>query len=301
MKKSQKRKASQRAVVEVGAYSVLPSMEEALLGAIREPVIEHGTDGKIEWCNIAAERTLGYSSSELCGKPLTAVLPADSGLVHANTKAGQRALLDVRIAEYSDRGNRRMLAVCEDVTEPTELREQLTQARKEESIGRLASGIAHDFNNLLTAITGHAELAARLLPESSKERVHVQKVIEAAERAASLVSQLQMFVRRRVAEPKLVDINEVIRRMLGLMERLMREDIRFEFHASAEPLFVVLDVVQFEQVIMNLVLNARDAVLKDGVVEVRTERRDSRAVLTVSDDGIGMDEQTQTQIFEPFF
>ncbi len=206
--------------------------------------------------------------------------------------------------------------VARDLSEQRALEEQLRQSQKLEAVGRLAGGVAHDFNNILSAIIGYANLAqARILPDDPARR-SIDEVIAAAERAAKLTRDLLAFGRRQDVAAGPLDLNEVVRGMRGLLERLAGEEVRLEIGTDGSALPVIADAGQLEQVLMNLAVNARDALSAGGVITVRTGRMvmdeafvrsrgfgapGGYAVVAVADDGAGMDEATRQRIFEPFF
>ncbi|MDD9967567.1 MAG: PAS domain-containing protein [Myxococcales bacterium] len=185
------------------------------------------------------------------------------------------------------------------------LRQELLQARKLESIGRLAGGIAHDFNNLLMVIAGSAELLRESLPNSSE----LEGILEASERARSLTAQMLAFGRKQRLEPRPVDLNEVVVGASRMIERLIAGQVELATALEAERAVVVADRTQLEQVLINLVVNARDAMPLGGKVTVATRNVDDPwtgmsgpfVELSVADQGEGMDEATQGRIFEPFF
>ncbi|MFZ5453436.1 MAG: PAS domain S-box protein [Thermodesulfobacteriota bacterium] len=194
--------------------------------------------------------------------------------------------------------------------------EQLLQAQKMEAVGRLAGGVAHDFNNLLTGIIGYSELLLRRLEEQDPLRTSVEEIYKAGERASSLIRQLLAFSRKQILQPKRLNLNSVIRDMENLLQRLIGEDIYLVTDLEAGLGMVEADPSQIEQVIINLVVNARDAMPLGGKLTIETanvDLDDSYAhrdvnfqggpyvMLAVSDNGVGMDEETQAHIFEPFF
>ena len=203
-----------------------------------------------------------------------------------------------------------IVGVYQDITERKRLEEQLRQAQKMEAVGRLAGGIAHDFNNLLTIIRGNADLLRSRPVGEPRSTELIDDLRLAADRAAALVRQLLMFSRRQPARPEIVDLNAVVSRLRGLLNRLLGERIVVETHLAPEPVTTRADNSHLEQVVMNLAVNARDAMPDGGVLTLRTEVRDppmteSRggrvAALLVGDTGVGMTEQVKRQIFEPFF
>jgi two-component system, cell cycle sensor histidine kinase and response regulator CckA len=216
-----------------------------------------------------------------------------------------------------DRGNiLRWFGICTDIEDFKRAQEQLHQARKMEAVGRLAGGVAHDFNNLLMVIIGYGKIlsdAAELEGAPSKE---AQQILYAAERAAELTRQLLTFSRRQTVQPRLVDLNSIVRETETLVQRLIGEDIVVRAFLDSEILPVRIDPGQMEQVIVNLAVNARDAMPTGGhlILETSNVELDRPYVrghstvepgryvmLVVSDTGQGMDQETQTHIFEPFF
>jgi PAS domain S-box-containing protein len=216
-----------------------------------------------------------------------------------------------------------MLGVATDITQRKraeealrESEEMFRQAQKMDSIGTLAGGIAHDFNNLMTAVTGYSELVLRKMPGADPLRSKVEEIRKAGERAALLTRQLLAFSRKQMLKPVVLDLNTVITGMGKMLPRLIGEDIdlRFDLHVSLGQ--VEADPGQMGQVLMNLVVNARDAMPAGGCLTVKTENIEftgraakrhmvldsgSYVVLSVTDNGVGMDADTQSHIFEPFF
>jgi len=203
-----------------------------------------------------------------------------------------------------------------DITERKQLEEQLRQSQKMEAVGKLAGGVAHDFNNLLTIITGYSQLLFDRVGPDSPLRGNLMEIKKAGDRASSLTQQLLAFSRRQVLKPKVLDLNAVVAGLEGMLQRLVGEDIHLVTALDPELGPVKADPGQIEQVIMNLVVNARDAMPKGGRLTIETanvERTTSDiqgqslkgparcARLAVSDTGCGMDAQTQARIFEPFF
>jgi two-component system cell cycle sensor histidine kinase/response regulator CckA len=204
-----------------------------------------------------------------------------------------------------------------DVTEERYLAAELQQAQKMEAIGRLAGGVAHDFNNILTAIQGNVAIMAEQVGEDSPCAPELEEIRRGADRAGRLTDQLLSFSRRQVVQPEVLDLNEVVEEMRDMLERLIGEGIELVTELDRDPGPIRADRGQVEQVLMNLLVNARDAVGGSGRVEVTTVNdvvtsADARAaefqlepgsyvVLGVADDGHGMDEETRARIFEPFF
>jgi PAS domain S-box-containing protein len=209
-----------------------------------------------------------------------------------------------------------MIGTAHDVTGRRELEQQFQQSQKMEAMGRLAGSVAHDFNNILTAIRGYAEFLTDSIPVGDERRADVEQITAAADRAAALTRQLLAFSRRQVVAPQHLDPNAVIRGLRGMMQPLLRSDIETRFALSDTKLAVRIDPGQLEQVVMNLVVNARDAMPAGGVLTIETsiasfdERfRDQRTdlppgryvQLAVTDTGAGISPEIRERLFEPFF
>jgi len=209
-----------------------------------------------------------------------------------------------------------VLAITRDVTEIRQLEAQVRQAQKMEAVGQLAGGVAHDFNNLLGVIRGYADLALELVAPDDQLNRHLLQIARASQRAALLTQQLLAFSRKQVAFTKILDLNDVVRNATGMFLRLVGEDVSVEFQPTNPLGSVKADPAQIEQVLMNLVLNARDAMPTGGRIVIETAEAEldehyasehpgahagQHIVLTVSDTGCGMDESIKSQIFEPFF
>jgi PAS domain S-box-containing protein len=282
------------------------------------------------------ERVAGYRPAELLGKSLLAfIYPEDEPAVRA---ALERVTLQVGTAappEYRFRrkdgswvwlesvGNNLLndvavggiVVTSRDVTGRRALEEQVRQSQKMEAVGRLAGGIAHDFNNLLMVIQGYAEI---VLEEDANPTVrkNVETILRTSESAAGLTRQLLSFSRKHVFSPQALDLNALVDQMSEMLLGVLRDEMEFEVKLDPEACCISADPGQIEQVIMNLVVNARDAMPKGGKLTLQTARiaRDaSRAnqpaavprgeyvMLAVTDTGVGMDIDTQSRIFEPFF
>lgn len=293
-----------------------------------------GLDGRVLRANPAVLEMLGYQADEYVGQHIASfyVDPHEAHDLLDRIEAGEElenfeARLrckdgtgrDVLISSnvYRDGGCiRHARCFLRDVSELRRLEQQFYQAQKMDAIGRLAGGVAHDFNNLLTVINGYARLLNDGLPAGDSRRALVNEISNAGERAASLTRQLLTFSRQQIVRPKIFDLNEVVRGMQGLLGRLIGEDICLSSELDAAPLFVRADKGQLDQVLLNLVVNARDAMPQGGRLQLKTMRgvlpeevgarvsaRDvgPYAVLEVRDTGCGMDKATLTRIFEPFF
>jgi len=198
-----------------------------------------------------------------------------------------------------------MIGTVQDITDRRRLEEQLLQSQKMEAIGRLAGGVAHDFNNLLTAIIGYADLLARRVQGTPRLEHNVAEILEAAERAAGLTRQLLAFSRKQVLQPRVLSLNATVSEMENMLRRLIGEDIQLLTRLDAGLGQVRADPTQIEQVILNLAVNARDAMPRGGTLTVETGNADLEegrfVMLAVSDTGVGMDAETRSRVFEPFF
>ncbi|MCP9446962.1 MAG: response regulator [Nitrospira sp.] len=218
----------------------------------------------------------------------------------------QRAL-----REAHDRAERRKV---EEALRQSEL--QLRQSQKMEAVGRLAGGLAHDFNNLLTVIMGQSQVLLGELKAGDPLRSKIEEIHGAGERAAVLIRQLLAFSRKQPSEPKVLDLNGIVSNIEIMLRRLIGEDIHLNVKSSSDPLHIKADRSQIEQIVMNLVINARDAMPKGGTLTIETGEADLRRVpmyslrplmpgayvkLSVSDTGCGMSEHVQAHMFEPFF
>jgi two-component system, cell cycle sensor histidine kinase and response regulator CckA len=207
-------------------------------------------------------------------------------------------------------------AIAEDVTERRALEEQFRQAQKMEAVGRLAGGVAHDFNNLLMVISGYAEVILAKLDLEHSLTEKARAIQQAADRATTLTRQLLAFSRKQLLELKVVDVNAIVSDMERLLRPLIGENVELVAKLAPDAGYVRADAGQLEQVLMNLVVNAKDAMPNGGILTIQTEniliddsshrgqafiRPGSYVMLSVSDTGMGMDKETQSRIFEPFF
>ena len=232
------------------------------------------------------------------------------------TSEGQKREVEVSAELVELDGGRCVLAITRDVTETRQLEAQFRQAQKMEAVGRLAGGLAHDFNNLLGVIIGYSDLSLPLTTSESMLERHLEQIKKASNRAVSLTRQLLAFSRQQVVFPKLLDLNEVLNNVADMLQRLVGEDVAISFRPTLPIDTVYADAGQIEQVLMNLVANARDAMPSGGTIVIETAHAEldkryasqhsgshtgQHVVLSVSDTGCGMDESTILQIFEPFY
>ena len=229
----------------------------------------------------------------------------------------KRLLAVLRRPVLDEKGNvAGVLGIARDVTEQRELEQRLIQSQKMDAIARLAGGVAHDFNNMLTAIQGYSALLLTQLPEADSRRENVEEILKAGERAAALTRQLLAFSRRQVLEPRVLDLNEVVRNLSRMLSRLIGENIELSFSPAPDLWHVLADPGQLEQVLLNLAINARDAMPRGGrlTIETRNTQLDGShwrkdfpvqsgdyALVAVSDTGVGIPPEVQSRLFEPFF
>jgi two-component system, cell cycle sensor histidine kinase and response regulator CckA len=291
-------------------------------------------DGKLLYANRAWRKVLGYTEEEIQDLNVRHVHSSDDleafeeqmtrlfrgedqdkEEVTLVTKDGRKILGEAsRTCKFVDGNPVFVRSIVRDVTERRQLEEQLRQTVKMEAIGQLAGGVAHDFNNLLTIISGYGQI----LEESveTKEREYVTEILKASERAASLTRQLLAFSRRQILAPQVLDLNSIVLNMEKMLKRLIGEDIELATVQEANLGRVKADAGQIEQVILNLAVNARDAMPDGGKITIETANIEldeayarthstvvpgSYVMLAVSDTGMGMTSETITHIFEPFF
>lgn len=290
-------------------------------------------DGTIVEANEAAETFYGWSGEELLRMRIRDIdtMPAEQieeelekirqgkqSCFSSRHRLADGSVRDVEVygSEIDIQGRTHLHFIVHDITEKRRLEEQYRQAQKMEFVGRLAGGIAHDYNNTLCVILGYTELALSKIPPGDPLHAHLVGVLHAARRSADITRQLLAFARRQPMEPKVLDMNRSVASMLSMLCRLIGENIELLWRPGTDAATVYMDPSQLDQILVNLCTNARDAI--DGVgkivVETRQESLDKVSssdpdgavsgefvVLTVRDDGRGMDRETLNQIFEPFF
>jgi len=305
-------------------------------------VIESSRDGllffdlatrRVLESNPAFQRMLGYTAGELSELTLYDFAPDDRPSVDANVhriadqrsltipnrafrrKDGKEVTVEIDAVLIDEDGRQTVFNVVHSLAERRALEEQLRQAQKMEAVGRLAGGIAHDFNNLLTAILGYAEL---LLDSELSEDVKnsVNEIRKAGDRAAALTKQLLAFSRKQLLQPKVLDLNEVLSEVDGMLRRTLGEDVTYEAERDPHLWRVLADPGQLQQVLLNLAVNSRDAMPDGGVLRIATRNVSLHAanlpevpnvaegdyvLLEVADTGHGMNADTLSRAFEPFF
>lgn len=302
-----------------------------------DAVVGADTEGTITFWNTGAEHIFGYRKDEAIGKPISMlykkehlhvlhsiVKDAMSGKPIRNVeslrigKDGReiQTLLSVTTIKAEDGTIKELVGIFKDVTEQKNLANQLRMAQKMEAVGQLTGGVAHDFNNVLNAIMGFSSLIDMQVPSDHPSKAHIAQIIRAAERGAALTKGLLSVGRRQVMNPINVNVNLIIQDLKKMLSRIIREDIEFMTNLSDENLTIMADPTQIEQILMNLVTNARDAMPDGGYLSISTERFEitnefielhqygttgDYLLLSVVDTGEGISKEDQEKIFEPFY
>ena len=302
-----------------------------------QTVFETDLDGRLTFCNLAAFPMFGYSQEDYHrgANCLDMVVPEDRPRAMANIRrvlAGE----DIGSTEYTaarrdgttfpiimhstvivrDGEPQGLRGILFDITDRRQLEDELRQSQKMEAIGRLAGGVAHDFNNLLTAINGYSEMALAALDPDNRVTGYIAEVKKAGKRAAALTTQLLAFSRRQILQPEVIDLDTVVKDMEMMLRRVIGEDIVLTSNFADDLCTVEADPGQIQQVLLNLAVNARDAMPRGGQLTIETRNADLAeanghthhnanpglyAVLSVTDNGPGMDDATLARAFEPFF
>jgi PAS domain S-box-containing protein len=310
----------------------------------RDAIISTDEHGNITFWNRSAQATFGHSEDEVIGRPITMLMaesdragyqsalpiPSDDDVIFGRTievtgirKDGAFFPSEFSVAAVRSAQGTAFTAIVRDVMERKQAQdalrqrdEQLRQSQKMEAIGRLAGGVAHDFNNLLMAIRGYAELLMQALNEGDERRNDAEEILKAADRAAGLTRQLLAFSRRQVITQQAVALDQVVESMQNMLQRLIGEQIEFYVKVWPGLTPILADRTQVEQILVNLIVNARDAMPSGGKIsiELRNVELDHVGVaahpglkpgdyveMAVNDNGTGMDAETAARIFEPFF
>lgn len=310
----------------------------AVLDTVGALIVVLDRGGRIVLFNEACERVTGYSCEEVAGKLLWDLLlvPAEVEPVkgvfselragffpneYVNywvTKAGERHLISWSNTALLGRDGSvtYVIGTGIDITDREELEGQLRQSQKMEAMGRLAGGVAHDFGSVLTAINGYTSRALQLIDEGQPAHADLQEIMRASERASDLIRRLMIFSRNRAVEPTVLDLNVIIAELSQMLRRVIADDIDLETDLRASNARVKADRSQLEQVLLNLAVNARDAMPNGGTLKIETAddqlddeflraRADSDpgsyVMLRVSDTGTGMEDDVSSRAFEPFF
>jgi len=305
------------------------SSQDAIIGKTLDGIITHWNKG--------AEQIYGYKAVEVIGKSISILCPSDRAdeipqiLERIRrgerveyfesvriTKDGRRLHVSISVSPVCDSEGRIVgaSAIARDITAQKRAEDQLRQAQKMEAVGRLAGGVAHDFNNILGIIIACSELLRGRVDAHSESSQYLDNIKKAAERGASLTRQLLAFSRRQPVQPKILDLNERLKEVSKLLRPLMGDDVKIVVSPSSAPAIVEADAGQLDQIVLNLAVNARDAMPNGGklILEVASQNFDDAfaeqhppmtagryVMLAVSDNGCGMDQVTVSRIFEPFF
>lgn len=286
-------------------------------------VFETNATGEITFTNQGCQRVVGLPEAKVRGTNIASYFPSEyADCLPPRSASRRRELSELRLARAD--GVERLVhlilqpgggegapqvyhGVCSDITESRHLQQMQRQSQKLELVGQLAGGVAHDYNNLVAVMMGHCELLLLDGNLASAQRESLEEILECCQRSAELTRRLLAFGRRQVIEPKLVDLNQLVRDSCRLLERLVGASTGISTDLRSKPIWVRADPAQLEQVVVNLVINARDAMKDGGLVTIRTRLVEADpsapriASLVVEDQGIGMAKEVVDRVFEPFF
>lgn len=296
---------------------------QSILSHTQDGIISTDQFGTITSFNAAAEQSFGYTAAEVLGCHIAQLVPSsrptDVGRrreMEVRRKDGTSLEVDVAVSAFELDGERHIIAVARDISERRKLEADLRQAHKMEALGQVAGGVAHDFNNLLTVILGYSDMLQDQFPEGDPRRQFASDIRRASGRAADLTRQLLTFSRRTVAAPKIVDVNVVVKDMNRMLRRVLGEDVELVVAVEENVRAVFIDPGSLEQIVMNLCVNARDAMPGGGCLTISTGHAYCQAGLdatgrpipvaeyvrvTVTDTGEGIPPEVRAHIFEPFF
>jgi signal transduction histidine kinase len=283
---------------------------EQLLESVPVAIVGVGAHGRIELVNAQTEALFGYARADLLGQPVELLVPEgfQGAQPLGRRKDGSEFPVEVSLSSIASEGGVLGIAAIRDVSEKQRLEAQLDQLRRFESVGQLAGGIAHDFNNVIGVIINYAEFVADEVGEDSPAQNDVAEIRRGAERAAALTRQLLIFSQREAARPEVLDLNGVVADMVRLLRRALGEHVELETRLAPELWAVEADRGQLEQVLVNLAVNAGDAMPGGGRLLLETANVELGGVapgryvrLTVTDTGVGIAAEIAPRVFEPFF
>lgn len=302
-------------------------------------IITIDAQGLIESFNPAAEKIFGYSASEIIGQNVSQLMPFPYREEHNSyiinylqtgqakvigrgrevtglRKDGRTFTLDLAVSEFQLGDRQLFMGIVRDITDRSLLEAELRQAQKMEAVGRLASGVAHDFNNYLTIITSYSEFLLNRYSEQDPQRQDIEQIKKASERAINLTRQLLAFSRKQPHSPRVLKLNQIVTELSSLLHHLLGKNVDLDTQLATDLFLVKIDAAQMEHVLVNLAVNARDAMPQGGQLTIRTQNilleetlivhnikiEAGRYVeLAVRDTGSGMSHETLSRLFEPFF
>ncbi len=310
---------------------------QILIDTLPNPIFYKDAEGRYLGCNAAFEKYISLTKGHIIGKTVYDIAPKDLADIYYKMDSALFQQPGIQIYEssvvYAD-GTRHevifnkatfvkkdgtlggLVGIILDVTERRKIEDQLRHAQKMEAMGTLTGGVAHDFNNILTAIIGYGSLVRIGMKEDDPFRPYIKEILSAAEKATNLTRSLLAFSKKQIINPKPVNLSEIIRGIEKLLLRVIGEDVELRIMLNGEDLTIMADPGQIEQVLMNLCTNSRDAMPDGGLLTIETKivTLDSEyikthgygeigkyALVSITDTGIGMDENTRERIFEPFF
>jgi PAS domain S-box-containing protein len=316
------------------------ALRSIVVDAAMDAIVAIDADGRVTLWNPSAEKMFGWSSAEAVGQELASLIIPETyreahreGLARfretgegrifgsrlelpAQDKAGTEVQVELAVVPHKNGDGTVFIGFLRDVSLQKKMQRELLQAKKLESVGQLAGGVAHDFNNVLSVIMGYTELAKNKIAPDDPVQTALDEVLEAADRSSKITRQLLAFARQQVTEPKVISLNEVITGIRGMMTKLIREDIELVFLPADDLWPVKADPGQVEQLLTNLVINARDAMPKGGRLLIETRNITLEAdealpvpdlqpgdyvTLSVTDTGVGIAREHLDRVFEPFF
>jgi two-component system, cell cycle sensor histidine kinase and response regulator CckA len=311
----------------------------ALLESASQAILSTDQTGRLVLANHKAEEMFGYSREELLGAPIELLLPEGRRARHrqereayfsrprirpmgiglelsGRRKDGTEFPVEVSLSYVESGEGLFAIAFVSDISQRKQLEEQLMHAQKMEAVGRLAGGVAHDFNNMLTVISGYNRMILDELSPLDPLRGYAEEILKAADRAGALTNQLLAFSRRQIMQPRVMNVNAVVRQTEKMLRRLIGEDIQLVLNLNPDAGNIKADPNHIDQALVNLAVNARDAMPTGGRIVIETANTDldehyarthlgvspgEFVMIAVSDTGKGMDAETRRHIFEPFF
>lgn len=315
--------------------------QKTVLETILDSVLIINRLGIIQMANRATEKIFGYDINEIMGKNISILMPEPFSSMHdiyikkyletgnrriigigrevqGKKKNGEIFPCELSVSEWDFKGEKYFTGTIHDISYKKIVEEQLKQSQKMEALGQIAGGVAHDFNNILAVIMGNVELLERKIQNLSDESMkkNIQKTLNAVDRGSHLTSKLLSFARKQNLNQETADINHILQDMKDMIERVIGRHIQINLNLYSEPLPILIDKNEMENVILNLAINARDAMTDSGVLTIRTSKKDSispadadyvykpdkvYAEITVSDTGKGIPPEIIQKIYEPFF